>query len=163
MRRVRLAAGLAGGALVSKDVTSGTITSISTDPLWIKSVSLSYFWEDIAAVIDDGCEFGLAHSDYSSAEIEECLEAQSALDLGDKVAQEQGNRLVRSIGVISNFGSVAEGGSAPFNDGRPTKTKLNWKLSTGDSLHLWIRNGSGTIWTTGSTVQAIGSMWIVDA
>ncbi len=162
-RKIRLAGGVAALALASKDVAQSVVTAVATDPYRLLSVKLSYTWEDIAAVVDDGCEFGLAHSDYTAAEIEECLESQASIDLGDKIEQERSDRLVRTIGRISSYGNVAEGGSAPFNAGRPLKTKLNWKMSTGDALAMWIRNGSGTVWTTGSSIQAIGDFWIVDS
>ncbi len=158
MRQVRLAAGVAAGALATLDVVTGAITPAVTASTRIISTNFTYAWEDVAAVIDDGCEFGLAHSDYSAAEIEECLEAQSAMDLGDKIAQEQGNRLVRSIG---KFASNANAGSGVvFNEGRPWKTRLNWMLSIGDTLNLWIRNGSAVIWTTGSTVGIQGHVFV---
>ncbi len=163
-RKVRLAGGLPTTALASKDVVQGALTAAATDPYRLLSAKLSYAWEDIAAVADDGMEFGLAHSDYSAAEIEECLESQASIDLGDKVAQEQANRLVRTVGRISSTGrTVVDMGSEPFNGGRPVKTKLNWKMSTGDQLALWIRNGSGTVWTVGGSLQAIGDFWVVDS
>ncbi len=140
------------------------ITATATDPYRLLSVKLSYTWEDIAASVDDGLEFGLAHSDYTAAEIEECLESQNSIDLGDKVAQEQANRLVRTVGRISGQTvSTPDAGGVQFNQGRPLKTKLNWKMSTGDTLALWIRNGSGTVWTIGGSVQAIGDFWVVDS
>ncbi len=162
-RKVRLAASIAAGALTAGDVTFNALTAVATDSYRLLSVKNSYSWTDIQAVIDDGLEFGLAHSDYSAAEIEECLESQASIDLGDKVAQEQANWLVRSLGRISSNGVAAGGGSIPFNEGRPLKTKLNWKMSTGDSLSLWIRNGSGVVWTTGSEVSVIGDFWVIDS
>ncbi len=163
-RRIRLAGGVSTTALAAKDVVVGPITATATDPYRLLSVKLSYTWEDIPAVADDGLEFGLAHSDYTAAEIEECLESQNSIDLGDKVAQEQANRLVRTVGRITGVQiAQVDGGAAPFNDGRPLKTKLNWKMSSGDTFALWIRNGSGTVWTVGGSVQAIGDFWVVDS
>ncbi len=161
-RRVRIASGLPCVALAPKDVVTGALTAVATETYRLLSVKLNYKWEDIAAVIDDGLEFGLAHSDYTAAEIEECLESQASIDLGDKTAQEQSNRLVRSLGTIAAIGNVAEGGSMPFNSGRPLKTRLNWLMTTGKQLSIWVRNGSGTIWTTGSSIQAQGDMYIYD-
>ncbi len=163
-RRVRVAGTASVGALAAKDVIVNPITAAASDTYRLLSAKLSYQWADIQATIDDGLEFGLAHSDYTATEIEECLESQAAIDLGDKVAQEQSNRLVRSVGRISGLqeGQVG-GGGVQFNGGRPIKTKLNWKMSIGDLLSLWIRNGSGVIYTTGSAVLALGDMWIVDA
>ncbi len=125
------------------------------------SIDLTYNMTDLGDFIDDGQEFGVSHSDYQANEIEECLEASGALDLGNKLAQEQSNRLVRSIGVMTGSGA-STGGSREFNDGKPLKTKLNWRMSTGDSLNIWVRNGSGTVWTTGAVLVVQRKMWIKD-
>ncbi len=161
LRKVRVAAGFGTGALAALDVSVAAITTAATDPYRLMSVDLTYKIVDLGAATDDGQEFGLAHSDYSDTEIEQCLESQGSIDLGDKIAQEQANRLVRSIGQMT--GSPVAGGGLDFNDGRPKKTKLNWLMSTGDTLNLWIRNGSGAAWTTGSAIVTQGNMWIKDS
>ncbi len=163
LRKVRINNIVAATALASADVTSGSISDAAVDPYRLMSVDASYSWVDIQAAIDDGFTFGLAHSDYSAAEIEECLEAQGAIDIGDKVAQEQSNRLVREIGVIRSTPGGAVTGSAIFNNGIPEKTKLNWLMSTGDTLNVWIRNQSQTIWTVGSNLAINGKFWIKDS
>lgn len=162
-RSVRIASSVTLGAVGSGAVVKGSVTTASTDPYRLKSINAAYSWTDIQAAIDDGLEFGFAHSDYTAAEIEECLEAQGAIDKGDKIAQEQSNRLVRSVGRMTAQSTTVGAGSAPFNDGRKLKTKLNWLLSTGDTLDMWVRNSSGVVWTTGSFLQAIGAIWIVDS
>ncbi len=159
LRRVRMAAAIGAGALASVDVQSGVLGDPTEDKLRVISVEFAYAWGGKQPA-DDGCQFGLAHSDYSAAEIEECLEAQGAIDLGDKLAQEQSNRLVREIGIMSGGDSAA--GGIMFNDGRPVKTRLNWLLAAGDQLQLWIRNSSAVIWTTGSTVSVTGNLWVKD-
>ncbi len=160
---VRITGSVAVGALASGDVISGAFTTASVESYRLKSINLSYSWTEIQALIDDGFEFGVAHSDYTAAEIEECLEATEAIDLGDKIAQEKTNRLVRTIGRINSGNLVTAGsGSSQFNDGRLRKTKLNWLMTTGKTLNIWVRNSSGVIWTTGSFVQAIGQMYIQD-
>ncbi len=160
LRRVRVAGGAAAGALAALDVTASAITASATDPYRLVTVDLTYQVIDLGAATDDGYEFGLAHSDYSATEIEECLEALSSIDLGNKVVQEQVNRLVRTIGVIAPKGIV--GGGGIFNDGKPVKTKLNWRMSSGDILNLWVRNASQVVWTTGSVVTVLGNLWIKD-
>ncbi len=148
------------GALASLDVNSGLLTAVVADKLRLISLICSYSWSNIAGALDDSMEFGVAHSDYSAAEIEECLESAAAIDLGDKVAQEQANRLVRSIGILTNEAGAAAGGQ--FNNGQPVRTKLNWLLSAGDSLNIWFRNGSGTVYATGSFIVAQGNVWVKD-
>ncbi len=161
LRKVRIAASAALGALATKDVVVSAITSAVADKLRLISVNFSYTWVDIAAAVDGGMEFGLCHSDYSAAEVEECLEAANSIDLGDKVTQEQANRLVRSIGSMSSV-SAATGQEAVFNDGRKMKTRLNWLLSAGDTLNVWMRNGSGIVYTTGSSIEIQGELWVKD-
>ena len=160
LRRVRISTTLAIGALASADVITGALTAATTDPLRIISANLSYSITDIPALIDDGYEFGLCHSDYTDAEVEECIEAQQTIDLGNKVAQEQGNRLVRSVGRMT--GTLNIDGGSEFNDGKPMKTRLNWRMSSGDSLKIYIRNSSDTIWTTGAQIAVLGDLWVKD-
>ncbi len=117
-------------------------------------------WTDVADVNDDYCQFGVAHSDYTAAEIEEALEGTGGIDLGDKIGQERANRLVREIGAFANTPQVS--GGVGVNDGRPIKTRLNWKISIGDTLVLWARNASGVVFVTGSAIGATGNMWIKD-
>ncbi len=163
LRRVRLASTSVAGALAAADVVTNAITDTVKDPMRFISVIASYSWSNIGAIIDDGCSFGYAHSDYTAAEVEECLEAGGSMDLGDKVAQEMANRLVREIGTISQAGALAAAAGAAYNDGKPMKTRLNWLMSTGDTLNLWIRNASGVVWTTGSGVTVLGDLWVKDA
>ncbi len=127
----------------------------------IMSVNLSYKLNDLGATSDDGQEFGLAHGDYSLVEIEACIESNTSIDLGNLVAQEAANRLVRTIGQMT--GAPGTGAGLSFNDGRPKKTKLNWALSIGDDLQIWVRNGSPTDWTTGAFISVIGDMWVKDS
>jgi len=163
LRKVRIASGIAVGALAAGDVIASAGTNAVADKLRIISVDCAYGVSDLAAQVDDSFQFGWAHSDYTAAEIEECLEAGGAIDLGDKIAQERGNRLVREVGMISSSGLTASGGGGfPFNDGRRVKTRLNWLLSAGDTLNLWVRNASGVIYTTGSSLQANGDIWVKD-
>ncbi len=129
----------------------------------VMSINLNWLISNLAAVADGGFEFGVAHSDYSAAEIEESLEASGAIDVGDKVAQEQSNRLVRTIGTISPSGIDTIGGEVGFLGGRPVKTRLNWLLSIGDTLQAWVRNSTGTVYTTGSSLGWGGDMWVKDS
>ncbi len=161
LRKVRVSSILSVGALASLDLTEGNLHTVPTDPLRIVSVRFSYSLTDLAAVIDDGAEFGLAHGDYSAAEIEECLEAQSGINRNDKIANERANRLVRSIGRFT--GSPGADGSKDVNDGKPIHTKLNWYIGIGQALAVWIRNGSDTVWTSGTNIVTLGEMWVKDS
>ncbi len=144
------------GALASLDVVSAVVGTAASDTYRLKSLKASYSVADLGASIDDAFQFGIAHSDYTAAEIEECLEAAGAIDFGDKIAQEQANRLVRRIGTITNMGTGVAGTGLPFNDGKPVSTKLNWLMAIGDQLQIWVRNGSGVVYTTGALLTLSG-------
>ncbi len=109
--------------------------------------------------------FGVAHSDYSDAEIEEVIENTGSWDEGDLVNQEIAKRKVRQIGtfatdsVITSAGAIAD---VPFNDGKPVKTKLNWILLQGQTLKIWAYNrSSGALSTTVPIITASGhvNLW----
>jgi len=159
LRRVGVESGLAVGALTTGDVTIGALTQSSLNKYRVTSVDLTYAISDLAALIDDNFQFGIAYGDYTSAEVEECLESASSIDIGNKIEREQANRLVRHIGSISG-NQVTVGAGLTFNDGRSMRTKLNWLIGIGDVLNLWVRNGSGVTYTGGSILKAQGVMWV---
>ncbi len=160
LRRVRITSSTAVGALAALDLTSGNLVNTSANAYRIMTVDVSWGLADLGATSDDGQEFGLSHSNYTNAEVEACLEAAGSIDQRDKVAQEAANRLVRTIGTFT--GAPGTGAGLSFNDGRRVKTKLNWAIGIGDTVNVWIRNGSGTVYTTGATVNAVGDVWIKD-
>ncbi len=98
---------------------------------------------------------GVAHSDYSSTEIEEVIENTGSWAEGDLVAQEIGRRKVR---IIGSFPQVTE--DEVLNDGKPIKTALKFILNQGDSLKLFAYNKSRTALTTGSVLIVSGHVWI---
>ncbi len=163
LRRVRMSASGIIGALAALDVVKAAVTAVAADTYRIVSVDCAYSITDLGALADDGFAFGLAHSGYTAAQIEECLESQTSIDLGDKIAQERANRLVREVGMISGSQGAVVGGGLPFNNGRRVKTRLNWKISIGDTLDIWVRNSSGVIYTTGASITMNGDLWLKDA
>ncbi len=90
---------------------------------------------------------GVAHSDYSAAEIEQVIENTGSWDEGDLVQQEIAKRKIRIVGTFPVSGSGADWET--LNEGRPIKTKLNWIFTTGDGLAYWAYNlGSAAFATT---------------
>ncbi len=162
LRKVTVNSKSAAGALATGAVASNQVINAAVNSYRLISVDASYSWTDIVAAVDDGCVFGLAHGDYSAAEIEECLESFASIDPGLKIEQERSRRLVRSIGTIQGSHDSANSGAA-FNDGRRVKTRLNWLITPGQQLQLWIRNASGVVWTTGSSVSIAGDLWVKDS
>ncbi len=161
LRRVSVQNKVTLGALDTGVLIIGDLTDASVDPYRLMSIKASWSWTDIGGTIDDGFDFGVAHGDYTAVEVEECLEAQGAIDRGDKLALEKSNRLVRRIGSIQSPFAASQ--SRVFMDGKPVTTRLNWYMATGDKLKGWVRNSSGVIWTTGSSLSAMGQIYLKDS
>ncbi len=105
---------------------------------------------------------GVAHSDYTSAEIEAYLEAASSWDIGDKIVKEVRSRLVRVIGVFDIPEGVGQ--AVRLNDGRAIRTKLNWLLAEGDTLGFWAYNSGPAAYATTDPnliVQGKANLWQV--
>ncbi len=101
--------------------------------------------------------FGVAHSDYTDAEIEQVLENAGSWDQGNKVQQEVAKRLVRVIGSFASTEQASAPQDVNFNDGKPVKTKLNWKLQTGDTLKMWAYNiSAASLASTAPIMRANG-------
>ncbi len=103
---------------------------------------------------------GVSHSDYSLVEIEQFIETSSSWDPGNKIAQEQANRLIRKVGVLQHVVSAST--PVVLNDGKPIKTKLNWILNEGDTLTLFAYNlGTSSFATTDPQVRLDGhvNLW----
>lgn len=138
------------GALAASDVVSEAFAQTVTEDTWLISADVS--WSINGHTATQGpIDVGLAHSDYTAAEIEECLEIASSWDVGDKIAQEKRRRKVRFVGT---FNGDQEHES--LNDGVPIKTKLGFKLAEGDTLSLWAYNRDGAALTTGTVVVVNG-------
>lgn len=131
--------------VVKSDIASGF-----SDNFHVVSMDLGFAIRDLTAG-EGPISCGVAHNDYSVTEIAEALSASSSTDRGDKVAQEQRKRLVRSVG---NFPGIATG--EVLNDGKPIRKKLNWLINESNTVAMWIQNLSGTTLTTGAILECVG-------
>lgn len=103
---------------------------------------------------------GVAHSDYTDAEIEAVVENTSTWEEQDQIGQEIARRKVRILGIFETPDVASE--STRLNDGRKLKVKLNWILDSGAGLRLWAYNlGSAAFATTSPLVTAVGhaNLW----
>ncbi len=100
---------------------------------------------------------GVAHSDYTDAEILEWFLADQAWNTGDMVAREQAKRKIRLIGTFRGFES-----NETLNNGNPIKTKILWKCEDGQTLEMFIVNDSGSALTTGTILESVGTVWARD-
>ncbi len=138
------------GTLASQTLVGGTFDEAPEQDVLVTSIVATHSLDNMVAG-QGPILFGVAHSDYSDAEIEAVIESTGSWDQGSKVEQEVAKRLVRKIGQF-----VGEQGTGTndvqFNDGKPVKTKLNWRLNTSDTLKQWCYNVSAAALTTSAPV-----------
>ncbi len=143
---------LAASALVSADFDE-TVRERTLISSLVASWSLSN-WTPIASV--GPIVVGVAHSDYTDAEIEAYIENLESWDEGDKIGQEIGRRKIRRVGQFA-VTAVGDVGVMVLNDGKPIKTKLNWILNAGQTLSYWAYNqGTAAVATTNPDVRLQG-------
>ncbi len=147
---------LALGTLTAGDVVSEVFGQTVKNRVWAKYSKGTWTWEGVT--VDEAPMIGgHAHGDYTSAEIEECLEAQQMWDQGDKVAQEQGKRKVRRTAAFSGNETEEVAG-----DGVPIYRKLGFYIEDGETLLLWARNQGGATISTGSSLRFSGFIAVED-
>lgn len=147
--------------LVLSTLGAQTLVSIVFDEVMrekgrISSIDTTWGLSDWTAGADDGpIVVGVAHGDYTDAEIEEVIENTGSWDIGDKIAQEVGKRLVRIVGA---FGSDTAGvfKQIVLNDGKKIKTKLNWQVATGNTLKVFAYNSGTSALADGAIVRLNG-------
>lgn len=79
-------------------------------------------------------ECGFSHNDYTSGEIDECLESAAAWATDNKVANEQRTRKVRRVGLFSGVDS-----NEVLRDGIAIYRRLGWVQPAGSTLATWAR------------------------
>ena len=142
------------GTLVTKTAVVASFDEVVDDATLVSSIVGKWAIEGLTAG-EGPIEVGVAHGDYTLAEIEEYLENTGSWNESDKVqSREVARRLVRSVGILSSDEDM-------INDGKPVKTKLNWLLNEGQTLDLWAYNISTGQLTTGAIVHLTGhaNLW----
>ncbi len=153
-QQLRTATSHAVGALTADDVSASQFGPTLEEDYRVTSIDVT--WSMIGVAGEGPIEFGVAHADYSAAEIEECLEV-SVSRPGNLIERETARRLVRVIGVFDQDETPEK-----FNDGRPMKTRLNWRLD-GDAdgigpLVAWTRSRFAGTLTGGALLKWNGVM-----
>ncbi len=146
------------GTLTNKVLIGSNIDDDVDEKTFISSVDLSWSLKDLTIAQNDGPVIvGIAHSDYSDAEIEAVIENTGSWKEGDLVLQEIAKRKVRIVGTFENLGAAAEAAQTfVLNGGIRIKTKLGWILTTGQTLKVWAYNaGEGALSGT-SELHAYG-------
>ncbi len=149
------------GTLAGQTLISALFDNVVNEKTLVSSVVATWDLSTYTPQADDGPFLvGLAHSDYTDAEIEDWVEDTGSWDEGDLVRQEIGARKIRSVGTI--IGAANSSLHSQLQEGRMIKTKLNWILLQGQTLRLWVFNlGSGALATTVPIVQCSGhaNLW----
>ncbi len=145
--------GLALGTLATSTLVSADMSTVN-ERTYAASAWLQWSLRGLTAG-EGPIRVGLAHSDYSDAEIEEFLEATDSWNEGNLVAREVSSRKIREVGVFSG-----ESTDETLNDGKPLKTTLRWILLQGQTITVWAYNASGAQLNTGGFVGAAGHVWL---
>jgi len=148
--------------LGQKSVLGENAVGVLTEKAWLSSVKGSWSLEDFTNVIEDGpVTCGIAHSDYTDAEIEEWLENKAgSWSAGSLVEQEIAKRKIRKVGTFE-ASSIDATGTAVINDGKQVTTKCGWQLETGQTVKIWAYQIGTNALTTGSTLNFTGhaNLW----
>ncbi len=149
------------GTLAAKDVISQAVGDTVKERTYLSSVVARWSITSFTKSTGDGpILVGVAHSDYSAAEIEEWLENSGSWDEGDLVQQEIAKRKIRQVGFFEN--PIDEADSVVLNYGKAINTKCGWILNTGQTVQIWAYNAGGSpLATTDPIVQAFGhgNLW----
>ncbi len=152
---------LLGSALAAKTLKGQALGDVVADTTWLSSIVATHTMQNYTTGQTRGpITVGVAHSDYSDAEIEEWYERTLSWDEGNLVRQEQAKRKIKLIGTFRNPTGPAE--TAELNDGKPIRTKCNWRLNENDTLRFWAyNNGTGALSTTDPSVGVHGhaNLW----
>ncbi len=142
--------------LAAKTPVSETTNQTVVDTARVSTIEAVYTLADFTPGANIGpIAFGVMHSDYTDAELEAWLESSGSWDLGNMVERENRSRRIRQIGVFNSPTLASD--SSRHNDGRMTKTKLNWVLTEGDGLSFWCYNlGNQPVATTVPNFNVLG-------
>ncbi len=149
------------GTLAGQTLTSAVFDNTVNERTFVSSIVATWDVKNFTAGGAIGpllC--GIAHSDYSNAEIEAWVEDSGSWDEGDLVRQEIAKRKIRTVCELRAGATASDGFVA--NDGKPIRTKLNWIMLQGQTLRLWVFNlGGSAIATTIPIVQCSGhvNLW----
>ncbi len=148
------------GTLAGRTLQSQLVTDTLTEKAWLSSVKATWALSDVTQSNSVGpLMVGVAHSDYTNAEVEAWIEQTSSWEQGDKIAQEVAKRKIRRVGVFQLFASDE---TIVLNDGKPITTKCGWQLVTGQTVRIWAYNmGSGAFATTTPQLMTEGhaNLW----
>ncbi len=145
------------GTLAASTLVSAIFDETVNERTYASSAVISWSLTNWTPAEGDGpIVVGLAHSDYTDAEVEEWIENTASWNEGAlQQSREIGRRLIRSVGQFPIPASAA--GGVVLNDGKPIKTKLGWILLQNQTLRYWAYNqGTSALATTSPDVRIQG-------
>ncbi len=149
-----------GTLAASTGVVSANVDAV-TERTWVSSLHAT--WTMSGFTVGDNIgpiEVGVAHGDYSLAEIEAWIEQNTGWAETDLVSREVANRKIRRVGVFEAPEGGGLGASVLFD--RVITTKLGWILTQGQTIQYWAYNmGTGAVATTDPNVHVRGhaNLW----
>ncbi len=141
----------------SRSLLKANFDETVKDRGWLSSVRASWTLDKFTKATDVGPIYvGLAHADYSAAEVEEWIEATGTWDEGDLIQQEVMKRKIRRVGTFDIPDDATK--AARLEDGRQILTKCGWIVNAGQApAQLWAYNlGQAAVATTVPTVHCMG-------
>ncbi len=144
------------GTLASNTLIGSLFDEVVNERSFLLSLNAIWSIEDLVAG-DGPVLVGVAHGDYTDAEVEEVIENANSWNRGDLVQQEVARRKVRQVGTFMG------GGESVLNEGRMIKTPLKFIVNQGQTLRLWAYNASSATLNTGAIVTLAGHVWIKTA
>ncbi len=129
------------GTLASATLVSGSVGSTVNERTLVSSIVVQASLAGYTVTDNVGpILIGVAHSDYTDAEIEAFVEVAASWNETNMTDREIMSRKVRKLGIIDPDGGGL-GGNNVYE--RPTKSKLNWILTQGQTLKFWAYNMGG--------------------
>ncbi len=156
LRAVRVTSTVTVGNVLAQIAVTGAL--LGTADGAYRLISCKNTWSMTNNTAGDGSlVVGYAHGDYTVTEIKEFIESASSINIGNKIANEQSNRLIRIVGTFP--GLLTE---EVLNDGKPIHTKLNWAIPIGTGVNAFVYNDDGAQRSTGAGVRQNGTVWVRD-
>ena len=150
------------GTLAAQTLIGSSFPEAVTERTLISSIVARYSMDQMTKASEVGPIFvGIAHDNYTDAEIEAWVENSDSWNVAQLVDQEVAGRKCRKVGIFEIPATAEE--AAVLNDGKPIKTKLNWMLESGQTLKLWAYNlGTQALATTQPNVDCQGhaNLWV---
>ena len=143
-----------------KSLTGTQLGDSVTEKAWLSSIKCEWSLANWSPGVGDGpIVCGVAHSDYSDAEIEEWVENLGSWEAHDLIMQERSRRKIRQVAVIPTPGATSA--AIVLNDGKPIHTKCGFMLGSGQTLRVWTYNRGTSALVDGAIMDVMGhaNLW----